>query len=170
MSTINITVSLNTLTSNTKPASANYVNRVANTIYYDTLIPYKEIEHTGIQYTVCKDFNHISRYKGLRQVIHNPEDSDRFISLETPNSLNSSADFTYYDVSATEENRLDLISYKFYGSPHYSWIISYFNGIEDGYTVFEGQRLKILKNFTDLFNKGELLAAIPALQLNLGEE
>lgn len=139
-------------------------------IYYDTLIPYAEIQHRGIQYTVCRDFNHISRYKGLRQVIHNPDDSDRFIALETPNSIVSNAEFLYYDVPAIEENRLDLISYKFFGSAQYSWIISYFNGIEDGYTVYEGQRLKILKNFTDLFNSGEILAPIPALILNLGSE
>ena len=139
-------------------------------IYYDTLTPYKTIEHTGIQYTVCHDYKHISRYRGLRQVVHNPYEANRFIALETPNPLLTNAEFLYYDVPASEENRLDLIANKFFGSAQYSWIISYFNGIEDGYTVWEGQRLKILKNFTELFDVGELLAPIPALQLNLGEE
>ncbi|MCM1286597.1 MAG: hypothetical protein NC227_10625 [Bacteroides sp.] len=139
-------------------------------IYYDTLCPYGVVEHTGIEYTVCRDFDHISRYKGLRQIVHNPEESDRFIALETSNPIITNAKFRYYDVPATEENRLDLIAYKFFGSAQYSWIISYFNGIADGFTVVEGQRLKILENFTDLFSKGELLASIPALQLNLGEE
>ena len=139
-------------------------------IYYDTLIPYDTIEHTGIQYNVCYDYNHISRYKGLRQLTHNPDGEDRFIALETPNPWSSRAKFKYYDVPRTEENRLDLIAHKFYGSAQYSWIVAYFNGIEDGFTVNEGQRLKILENFTDLFDAGELLAAIPALQLNLGVE
>lgn len=139
-------------------------------IYYDTLQPYGVVEHTGIEYTVCRDFSHISRYKGLRQLVHNPQESDRFITLETPNPLITNARFRYYDVPATEENRLDLIAYKFFGSAQYSWVISYFNGIDDGFTVVEGQRLKILDNFTDLFSKGELLASIPALQLNLGTE
>lgn len=139
-------------------------------IYYDTLVPYQTIEHTGIQYNVCYDFDHISRYKGLRQLTHNPGDEDRFITLETPNPILSNAKFNYYDVPRMEENRLDLIAYKFYGSAQYSWIVAYFNGIEDGFTVSEGQRLRILENFTDLFNNGELLAAIPALQLNLGSE
>lgn len=138
-------------------------------IYYDTLKPYGIIDHTGIEYTVCRDFNHISRYKGLRQLVHNPSE-DRFIALETPNSILTNAKFRYYDVPATEENRLDLIAYKFFGSAQYSWIISYFNSIDDGLTVMEGQRLKILDNFTDLFSKGELLASIPALTLNLGSE
>ncbi|MCM1222698.1 MAG: hypothetical protein NC548_50400 [Lachnospiraceae bacterium] len=139
-------------------------------IYYDTLQPYGVVEHTGIEYTVCRDFSHISRYKGLRQLVHNPQESDRFITLETPNPLITNARFRYYDVPATEENRLDLIAYKFFGSAQYSWVISYFNSIDDGFTVVEGQRLKILDNFTDLFSKGELLASIPALQLNLGTE
>lgn len=138
-------------------------------IYYDTLIPYGIVEHTGIEYTVCRDFNHISRYKGLRQIVHNPNE-DRFMTLETSNPILTNAKFRYYDVPASEENRLDLIAYKFFGSAQYSWIISYFNSIDDGFTVVEGQRLKILENFTDLFSKSELLASIPALQLNLGEE
>lgn len=139
-------------------------------VYYDTLIPYGIVEHYGIEYQVCYDYDHISRYKGLRQIAHKNEDQKRFIAPETVNPLLSHAKFRYYTVYSHEENRLDLIAYKFYGSAQYSWIISYFNGIEDGYTVHEGQRLKILENFSDLFSKGELLAAIPALQLNLGSE
>ena len=139
-------------------------------IYYDTLKPYRVIDHKGIEYTVCRDYNHISRYKGLRQVVHDPSSFERFITPETPNPLLSNAKFIYYDVPRTEENRLDLIAQRFFGSAQYSWIISYFNDIADGFTVNEGQRLRILQNFTDLFNKGELLASIPALQLQLGEE
>ena len=139
-------------------------------IYYDTTTPYISVEHTGIQYTVCRDFKHISRYKGLRQLIHNPVSLERFITLETPNPVVTNGRFTYYDVPATEENRLDLIAYKFFGSAQYSWVISYFNNIEDGFTVREGQRLRILENFTELFNVGELLAPIPAMQLILGAE
>ena len=138
--------------------------------YYDTLKPYQIIEHTGIEYTVCRDFNHISRYKGLRQIVHNPTGYDRFISLETHNPITTNAEFEYYDVPQAEENRLDLIAQKFLGAAQYSWIIAYFNDIPDGFTVAPGQRLRILKNFTSLFNKGELLAPIPAMQLQLGSE
>lgn len=138
---------------------------------YNTLIPYRVLEHNGIQYTTCRDFNHVSRCKGLRQVIHNPEESTRFIALETPNAfVSNNVDVVYYDVPAHEENRLDLIAHKFLGSAQYSWVISYFNGIEDGYTVNEGQRLQIPKTISSLFNTGEILAPISALQLNLGEE
>lgn len=139
-------------------------------IYYDTLVPYKVIPYSGIQYAVCRDFNHISRYKGLRQVAHNPTEPDRFVTLEIPNPMTINVSYRYYTVPTLEENRLDLIAYKFYGSPNYAWIISYMNNIEDGYTVYAGQKIKILDNFTDLFSKGELLASIPPMSLNLGSE
>ncbi len=144
--------------------------KYSKTIYYNTLISYKKLKIRPIQYTVCRNFNHISRYKGLRQIIHNPDDRDRFIALETMNPFSSNLEFMYYDVPYIYENRLDIIANKFYGSAQYSWIISYFNDIEDGFTVLEGQRLKIIKNFTELFNNGELLAPIPPLTLNLGTE
>lgn len=136
----------------------------------NTLVPYKVLNHTRIEYSVCTDYNHISRYKGLRQVVHNPSESDRFIAPETPNPFESKTEVFYYDVPAIEENRLDLIANKFLGSASYSWIISYFNGIDDGFTVREGQRLMIPKSLSSLFNNGEVLAPIPALQLQLGQE
>ena len=137
---------------------------------YDTLKPYKEIEYTPIQYTNCRDFKHISRYRGLRQIIRNAYAVDRFIVLETPNAFNTNLKFRYYEVPLSEENRLDLIAKKFYGSAQYSWVISYFNNIEDGYSVAAGQKIAILNSITDLFANGEILAPIPAMQLNLGSE
>lgn len=137
---------------------------------YNTLVPYKVIKHTGIQYSTCREFDHISRYKGLRQVIHDPDSFNRFMTLETPNPFMSSTEVQFYDVPAHEENRLDIIAHKFLGCASYSWVISYFNNIEDGFTVREGQRLKIPKSISSLFSKCEILAPVSALQLNLGTE
>lgn len=146
------------------------MNTYEKPIYYDTIIPYKTLDNGGIQYTVCREFNHISRYRCLRQIIHCPNEDSRYISLESIGTILSDADFQYYDVPLTEENRLDLIAYRFFGSAQYSWILSYFNNIEDGYTVHAGQKLRILKNLTSLFNNRELLAPVSAMQLNLGTE
>ena len=137
---------------------------------YNTLIPYKVIEHRGIQYTVCRKYDHISRYKGLRQVIHNPADSDRFITLENSNPFSSNVKVTYYEVPYTEENRLDIIANKFLGSPNYAWIIAYLNDIEDGFTVREGQNIMIPESISSLFQSGEVLAPINPITLNLGQE
>lgn len=135
----------------------------------NTLTPYKEIDYTPIQYTVCRDFGHISRYNCLRQVIHEGED-DRMITLETTNGFHSSVEVVYHDVLATEENRLDVIAYNYLGAAQYAWVIALFNNIEDGATVHEGQRLAIPKNFSSLFSDGEILAPVPALKLNLSSE
>ena len=139
--------------------------------FFDTLVPYDVLEHNGIQYGVCRDYQHISRYRRLRQVIHSPAImEDRFVALETPNPFETHSDVTYYEVPSHEENRLDIIAYKFLGSAQYAWTLAYFNGIEDGYTVHEGQKIMIPKSFTQLFNKGEILAAVSPLTLNLGTE
>lgn len=138
--------------------------------YYDTLKPYYKIPYDGIAYGHCRDFNHISRYQNLRQVTHNAESSDRFVALETSNPFKTNCEVVYYEVPAHEENRLDVIAYKTLGSAQYAWVIAQFNSIEDGFTVREGQKLAIPKSISSLFSKGEILASVSALTLNLGTE
>lgn len=138
---------------------------------YDTLIPYDVLEFDGIQYTPCHDFSHISRYRGLRQIVHNPKSlSDRLLTLETPNEFKTNVDVMYHEVTPDEVNRLDLIAYRTLGSAQYSWVIAYFNSIEDGYTAVAGEILQVPENFTSLFKSGELLASVPPTSLNLGVE
>ena len=136
----------------------------------DLTKPYAEIEYDGIAYTSCKDFNHISRYRNLRQVVHNPNSFDRCITLETVNPFVTNTQVKYHEVTVNEENRLDVIAEKELGSATYSWIIAYFNSIEDGYTVREGQRLIIPDGVTALFSNGEILAPVATIRVNLGEE
>lgn len=137
----------------------------------NTVTPYDEIEYDGIQYGVCRDFPHISRYKGLRQVVHQPTiTEERFIALETPNAFSSQIEVSYYDVPASEENRLDVIAYKLLGSAQYAWVIAYLNNIDDGFSVWEGQKLAYPKSITSLFADGEMLASIAPTMLNLGSE
>lgn len=137
----------------------------------NTLKPYKKLPHEGIQYTVCRDFDHISRYRNLRQVVQSPYEPYRMIDLETPNPIiDYNLDFYYHEVEPDEVNRLDLVAYKYLGAATYGWAIAYFNDIEDGESIKVGQKLKIPKSITDLLRSGEILQPIPALQLNLGFE
>lgn len=138
--------------------------------WYDTMIPYTEVSYEGIQYGVCREFNHIARHRTLRQIVHNPYSLDRFVALETPNPFQTNCEVEYYEVPLVEENRLDLIAKKKLGSAQYGWAIAYFNRIEDGFTVKHGQSLAIPKSITSLFNKGEVLAPVNPLQLNLSSE
>ena len=136
----------------------------------DLTKPYDEIEHEGIAYSTCRDFNHISRYRNLRQVVHCLDTTDRYVTLETSNPFVTHTEVKYHEVTVPEENRLDLIAEKELGSATYGWVIAYFNSIEDGYTVREGQKLVIPDSVTALLNNGEILAPVSALRLNLGEE
>ncbi len=139
--------------------------------YYSTTVPHEYLDYTSIQYGVCRDYNHLCRYRGLRQVVHDPSNElERFIALETPNPFQSTTEVTFYEVPLIHENRLDLIAEKLLGSSQYRWIIAYFNRISDGCTVHEGQVIMCPKNISSLFNKGEILAPINPLQLNLGTE
>ena len=139
--------------------------------WYDTLAPYAEVEHNGIQYGVCRDYNHLCRYRRLRQVVNNPNvTEDRFIALETPNPFETHTEVIYYEVPNSEENRLDLIANKLLGSAQYAWVIAYFNDIQDGFSVYAGQRLMLPKTITQLFEKGECLASVSPITLNLGTE
>ena len=136
----------------------------------DLTTPYKTFDNGGITYSVCKDFDHISRYRNLRQIIHLAGSNDRYSMLETVNPFLTSTTVKYHEVTATEVDRLDLIANKELGAATYGWVIAYFNGIEDGYTAREGQKLVIPTSVTALFSDGEVLAPIPTLRLNLGEE
>ena len=136
--------------------------------------PYDEIEYEGIQYCNCREYNHLCRHRGLRQVVHSPENiENRFISLENPNPYQFTQDsrsVKYHTVTTDEENRLDIIAKQYFGSEKYAWILAYYNNIEDGFTVRAGRKLVMPKDISVLFNNGQLLAPVSALTLNLCEE
>lgn len=138
--------------------------------FNDTWNTYDEVERDPIQYTYCVDYDHISRYRGLRQVIHQGLSEDRFVALETVNTIPEGVDVRYYTVPNRLENRLDIIAQEELGSATYAWIIAYFNKIQDGYTVIEGTKLALPVSISALFQKGQLLASITASKLNLGSE
>lgn len=140
----------------------------------DLTQPYSKVEYNGIAYKECENYDHISRYRNLRVIKHecgSDNADDKYITLETVNPIvTNKLEVIYHIVELSEENRLDIIANKYLGSATYSWVIAYFNQIEDGFTVREGQTIIIPKTVTDLFSQGEILAPISALRLNLGEE
>lgn len=137
----------------------------------NTLSPYKELDRKGIQYSVCRDYDHISRHRSLRQVAYNPGHSDRFVALENANPIvESNVQFVYHNVTPDEENRLDVIAQNCLGSASYSWAIAYFNNIQDGFTCRPGQKLKMPRSVADLMTTGNIMESVPAVQLNLGSE
>ena len=139
--------------------------------FADTYSKYAEVERDPIQYTYCVDYKHISRYRTLRQVIHQGLSEGRFVALETTNPIPTvSKNFKYYTVPLNRENRLDLIAADLLGSATYSWVIAYINRIQDGFTVLQGTQLIVPISLTSLFEKGGMLESITATKLNLGSE
>lgn len=136
----------------------------------DTWRPYRKVKRDPIQYTYCVDYQHISRYRGLRQVIHQGLSPSRYVSLETINAFVTSAVMRTYTVPSHLENRLDIIARDQLGSASYAWIIAYVNKIQDGFTALEGTELKIPTSISALFNQGELLSTVSATKINLGSE
>lgn len=131
---------------------------------------YAVVDREEIQYTYCREYNHVSRYRGLRQVIHEGHSAGRLVALETPNPFETHTTVTYYTVPANRENRLDIIAQETLGSADYKWVIAYFNGIADGFSVRTGMTLQIPKTVSSLFEAGEILAPVSAVRLNLSAE
>ena len=136
----------------------------------DTYSMPEEVKRDPIQYTYCVDYDHISRYSNLRQIIRQGQSPERYIALETVNGLGESKNVNKYVVPKNRENRLDLIAQEQLGSATYSWIIAYLNKINDGFTALEGTELIIPVNLTSLFEKGGLLASVSPTKMNLGSE
>ena len=53
---------------------------------------------------------------------------------------------SYYEVTNETENRLDKISYKFYNTPEYWWVIAYANNVFDCFNIPRGKILRIPKS------------------------
>lgn len=101
-----------------------------------------------MNYTRPRKYNKISRYSKYRQII----DSGVNIYTETFNKTNvlHSDDDIFHVVLKEEENRLDIISYKYYNTAEYSWVIALANEMVDPFVVNVGSILRIPK-FTSLY-------------------
>ena len=82
-----------------------------------------------------------SRYKPLKRLVN--ENGDSFI--ETPNKfvIRETTSDSFYKVEAGFENRLDLISYRFYGTPRLWWAIAMVNKLYNPRIVKSGIILRI---------------------------
>jgi len=65
--------------------------------------------------------------------------------------LTMSYPVTYYRVQENDLMRMDLVSYKVYGSAEYWWIIANVNGIEDVFHDMEVGQLLTVPNKLDIY-------------------
>lgn len=107
-----------------------------------------------MRYAKPRNYKHISRYGIYRQII----DNDNNAYTETVNStpVAESDNDNYHEVLKEEENRLDIISNKYYGTPEFYWAIALANGYVDPFYVKEGTIIRV-PSFSDLLQwKGAL--------------
>jgi hypothetical protein len=109
-----------------------------------------------MKYIKPRRYVKISRYRIYRQII----DDNNDIYLETTNQvkIDDSKYDKYHEVEKSEENRLDIISYKYYNTPEYYWIIAMANNIVDPFVIKAGDVLRI-PNFYSLMNWNGVLSS-----------
>ena len=93
-----------------------------------------------MKYTKPRNYKKISRYGVYRLIMDQTE-----VYTETVNQtpIEESIDDVYHEVLQSEENRLDIISNKYYGSPEYWWIIAMGNDLIDPLFIKPGTILRI---------------------------
>lgn len=111
-----------------------------------------EREHfTSIEYSPKIIYKNTSRYGYLRTI----QEDDGKIHHESwfQKIVDFSSEDEYYVVNKDTENRLDMISANFYGTPRYWWVIALANYIIDPFEVPIGLQLRI-PPLISLYNKG----------------
>jgi hypothetical protein len=96
----------------------------------------------SLEYTEPKEYVNMSRYNNTRCIIDNKTGN---IYHETYNDyhISESSNDRFYTVTVKTEDRLDIISMMFYGSPLNWWIIALTNNIIDPFDVKAGTILRI---------------------------
>lgn len=117
--------------------------------YPETVETFKDIDYyKPVIYT------NVCRYKNLRTLM----DDDGKIYHESWNQkfVDYTAGDQYYTITKVEENRLDMVSLKFYDTPRYWWAIALANYLIDPFDVPVGTNLRI-PPILSLYNEGGVL-------------
>ena len=122
---------------------------VSPTYFAEAREHFKELE-----YYPSINYKNVSRYRNLRTLM----DTDGKIYHESWNQkfVDYSDGDQYFTVTKVEENRLDIVSQKYYGTPRYWWVIALANYILDPFDVPLGTSLRI-PPLTSLYKKGGVL-------------
>lgn len=102
-----------------------------------------------MKYAKPRKYVKISRYGIYRQIIDN--NNNMYHETFNQTTVDESPSDKYHEVQKEEENRLDIISYKYYGSADYYWVIALANNMIDPFIVKVGDILRI-PNFYSLTN------------------
>lgn len=85
----------------------------------------------------------ISRYKILRGVTENNDTRGSYLETQNLRTIPKSDDDIYHVVSDNEVNRLDIISFNYYGTPHLWWAIAWANDFIDPFILKRDDIIRI---------------------------
>lgn len=94
-----------------------------------------------MKYTKPRIYKKISRYGVYRLIM--TDNSTVYTETVNQTPIEESENDIYHEVLTEEENRLDIIANKYYGSPEYYWIIAIGNNLIDPMFIKPGTILRI---------------------------
>ena len=107
-----------------------------------------------MRYAKPRNYKHISRYGVYRQIIDN--DNNAYVETTNATPVAMSDSDRYHEVLREEENRLDIISNKYYGTPEFFWVIALANDYVDPFYIKAGTVIRIPEFSSLLQWKGAL--------------
>ena len=94
-----------------------------------------------MKYAKPRVYKHISRYGIYRQIID--DNSNAYTETVNSTPVQMSDKDQYHEVLREEENRLDIISNKYYGTPEFWWVIALANNYIDPFYIKAGTVIRI---------------------------
>ena len=114
-------------------------------------------EFTMRSYLKPRQYVNNSRYTKIRR-LQDEETGKIYNENWIAQTIDKSSEDQFYVVTMSEEDRLDIISTSFYGTPKYWWVIAIANNIIDPFTLEIGTNLRI-PPIISLYNKGGVLSS-----------
>ena len=113
-------------------------------------------EFTMRSYLKPRQYVNNSRYTKIRR-LQDKETGKIYNENWIAQTIDKSSEDQFYVVTMNEEDRLDIISTSFYGTPKYWWVIAIANNIIDPFTLEIGTNLRI-PPIISLYNQGGVLS------------
>lgn len=107
------------------------------------------------EYLSPRVYKNNSRYTRVRRL--QGDDGKIYHENWIARSIDKTSNDQYYTVTMTEQDRLDIIAVKFYGTAKYWWVIALANDIIDPFTLDIGTTLRI-PTLISLYNEGGVLS------------
>lgn len=113
-------------------------------------------KYIPLEYLEPRLYKNANRYQGLRRIQVN--DTDKVIhETWVQKFIDQTSQDSFVTITIENENRLDIISYEYYETPRFWWVIALANNIIDPFDIPVGTTLRI-PIIVSLYNEGGVLS------------